>query len=84
MIFWIGVIGAFFIMAAWLMELLIEMKKKKAAIDLKFAAVYLLGNISLTVYSFMVGDPVYMALNVGIMIFVAFEIIYTLRLLKGK
>jgi len=84
MIFWIGAIGALFIMAAWLMELLIEMRQKKAAIDLKFAAVYLLGNISLTVYSFMVGDPVYMALNVGIMIFVVFEIMYTLRLMKGK
>ena len=83
-IFWLGALGAMLIMAAWLMELLIEMRRKKAAIDLKFAAVYLLGNMSLTIYSFMIKDPVYMALNSGIMVFVVFEIIYTIKIMKGK
>ncbi|MFH0830186.1 MAG: hypothetical protein V1887_03435 [Candidatus Aenigmatarchaeota archaeon] len=80
----VGVLGAIFILGAWVFETYEGVKKHKALIDLRFAAVYALGNGSLILYSWFVHDPVFLVINASILAVVAFEIAYTLTKLKKR
>lgn len=80
----IGAIGAIFILSAWVFETYESVKRHKALMDLKFAAVYALGNGSLMVYSWLVHDPIFFAINASILTVVIFEVVYTLLKLKKR
>jgi len=80
-----GVLGALFILGAWLFETFESVKKHRALVDLRFAVVYALGNVCLMAYAWLIGDMVFFFINVGILSIVIFEIAYTLLVAKkGK
>lgn len=80
----IGALGAVLILGAWVFETYEGVKKHKALVDLRFAAVYALGNGSLIAYAWFVKDPVFLTINASILAVVSFEIIYTLLKLKKR
>lgn len=79
-----GILGALLILGAWVFETFESVKRHRAAVDLKFAVVYMFGNISLIIYSWFTSDMVFLFINVGIFCIVIFEIAYTLWLLKRR
>lgn len=80
-----GILGALFILGAWIFETYESVKNHKALVDLRFAFVYALGNVCLITYSWFIGDMVFLFINVGILSIVLFEIAYTLLIKKkGK
>ena len=80
----VGAIGAIFILGAWVFETYEGVKKHKALIDLRFAAVYAMGNISLLAYALLMGDPVFQVINGSILAVVVFEMIYTVTRIKRR
>jgi lipid-A-disaccharide synthase-like uncharacterized protein len=74
----IGIAGAILLVLAWLFETLESIKKHKSLIDLKFALIYLLGTVLLSVYSYQENDYVFLGLQFCLIILVIFEIVYTL------
>ena len=84
MILEFGVLGAMCILGAWLFETYESVKRHKALVDLRFAAVYALGNACLITYSWLIGDMIFFSVNVGILCIVLFEIAYTLFMLGRR
>ena len=76
----IGVIGLVLLLAAWLVELIISLKKHKVLIDLRFAAMYLAATVALTTYAYQINDPIFFWLQMGLIALVVFEVAYTLKL----
>jgi hypothetical protein len=79
-----GILGALCILGAWVFETFESVKRRKALVDLKFAAVYAVGNACLITYSWLIGDMIFLFVNVGIFSIVIFEIAYTLWLLRRR
>ena len=75
----LGVLGGFFLLSAWLFETEEAIRKHKKLIDLKFAFIYITGNMFMTLYSITTGNRVFIFINAAILILVAFEILYTLH-----
>jgi lipid-A-disaccharide synthase-like uncharacterized protein len=73
----IGILGAILLALAWLFETIESIKKHKSLIDLKFALIYLVSTILLTVYAFQNNDIVFFGVNALLIILVIFEIVYT-------
>jgi len=80
----VGAIGAVFILGAWVFETYEGVKRHKSLVDLRFAAVYAVGNISLLTYSWLVHDPIFLAVNASILAVVVFEMLYTVTRLKKR
>lgn len=80
----IGILGAFCILGAWLFETFESVKNHKGLVDLRFAAVYALGNVCLMTYSWLIGDLLFFSVNLGILAIVLFEIAYTLHTLGRR
>jgi lipid-A-disaccharide synthase-like uncharacterized protein len=78
----IGAIGAALILGAWVFETYESVKKHKGFVDLRFAAVYAMGNIGLLTYAWLIRDPVFLTVNAAILGVVLFEIAYTINKLK--
>ncbi|MBU5558025.1 MAG: lipid-A-disaccharide synthase N-terminal domain-containing protein [Candidatus Aenigmatarchaeota archaeon] len=81
---WIGIIGALFIAAAWSYEMWESIERHKSLIDLRFAGIYLIGNILLLMYALLLRDVVFIAVNTTIAILVLFEIAYTIGWKFGR
>ena len=79
-----GVMGAVFILGAWVFETYEGVRKHKALVDLRFAAVYALGNGSLILYAWFKQDPVFFIINASILAVVGFEMAYTLMKMKKR
>ena len=85
MFFIAGSIGALLIICAWAFEAIQSVERHKSLMDLKFAAIYIVAMSMLVVHSLAIGDPVFIFLNVTILIIAAFEVIYTIHLhRRGK
>jgi len=84
MVLEIGILGALCILGAWIFETYESVKRHKALVDLRFAAVYALGNVCLMTYSWLINDMLFFSVNLGILAIVLFEIAYTLRMLMRK
>lgn len=80
----VGLIGAMFIIAAWLYETLEEMKKHKSLIDLKFSLISAIGTGFLILYSYLIGNFVFFWLNICIGAIIIFEAAYTIHITKFK
>jgi lipid-A-disaccharide synthase-like uncharacterized protein len=75
----IGIAGAILLLAAWLFETYESVKRHKSLIDLKFAFIYIISTILLTVYAYQNSDVVFFSVNVFLILIVLFEIIYTVH-----
>lgn len=74
----IGIAGAILLFLAWLFETIESIKKHKSLVDLKFALIYIISTILLTVYAYQNNDIVFFGVNALLIILVLFEIIYTI------
>lgn len=59
----IGLLGLICIVAAWVPQTIKTIKDGTSFIQLSFLILYIVGSLSLTVYSIVVFDPIYLALN---------------------
>ena len=59
----IGIAGAILLLVAWLFETYESVKRHKALIDLKFAIIYIISTILLTVYAFQRNDNIFFSVN---------------------
>jgi len=80
----IGIAGAILLLVAWLFETYESVKKHKALIDLKFAFIYIISTILLTVYAFQRNDNIFFSVNLCLIVLVLFEIFYTIKKTKKK
>ena len=74
----IGIAGAVLLLAAWLFETYESVKKHKSLIDLKFAFIYIISTILLTVYAYQNNDMIFFSVNLCLIVLVLFEIAYTI------
>jgi lipid-A-disaccharide synthase-like uncharacterized protein len=81
---WTGILGAIIILAAWCYETLESIKLHKSLVDLRFAIVYLFGNVLLVFYSIVLGDPVFLLINAALVLLVLFEVLYTVGWKFGR
>jgi hypothetical protein len=80
----IGITGASFILIAWILGLVDELKTRENLIELRFSLVSLLGTVILIYYSNAIGNVVFLFLNLGIFLVIIFEIAYTTYLVKYR
>jgi hypothetical protein len=80
----IGIAGAALLLMAWLFETYESVKRHKALVDLKFAFIYIISTILLTVYAYSNNDIVFFSVNLLLIIVVLFEIVYTIYKTKLK
>ncbi|MCD6399013.1 MAG: hypothetical protein J7L08_03765 [Candidatus Aenigmarchaeota archaeon] len=80
----IGVIGGGLVLLAWILGLRDEIKSHKNLIELRFSIITSIGVLMLIYYSFLKNDPVFLFLNLGILLVVLFEIIYTFHIVGKK
>ncbi len=74
----IGIAGAILLLAAWLFETYESVKRHKSLIDLKFAFIYIISTVLLTVYAYQNNDMVFFSVNIFLILIVLFEIAYTI------
>lgn len=74
----IGIAGGVLLLAAWLFETFESVRNHKSLIDLKFAFIYMISTVLLTVYAFQNNDIVFFGVNIGLIVIVMFEIAYTI------
>ncbi|MEM0372766.1 MAG: SemiSWEET family transporter [archaeon] len=65
----VGILGAFMLIAAWLPPTIKAVIKKKSDMNLWFELLFFLGAFLLTVYALQTGDLVFVALNAAAAIF---------------
>lgn len=80
----IGIAGAILLLLAWAFETFESLEHHKALVDLKFAFIYIVSTILLTVYAYQRNDMVFFSVNLLLIVLVLFEIGYTLKNLKKK
>jgi len=80
----IGIAGAVLLLVAWLFETYESVKRHKALIDLKFAFIYIISTILLTIYAFQRNDNIFFSVNLCLIVLVLFEIFYTIKKTKKK
>lgn len=77
-----GISGAIIIVIAWTWETIEAIKRHKSLVDLSFAALSLIGNTLITIYSWMIQNMIFFWLNFIIWIVIIFEIWYSLHIKK--
>ena len=80
----IGIVGATFILIAWILGLMDELKDRKNLIELRFSILSFFGTAILFYYAYMKGDVVFQFLNLGIFFVIVFEIAYTIYIVKHR
>ena len=80
----IGIFGIVLLIAAWLWETYEDIRKHKMQIHTHFAVLYILGNVALVIYAWMIGSQVFFWLNVILITAVLFEVAYSFKLGKRK
>jgi len=80
----IGIAGAAFILIAWVLGLMDELRSRKNLIELRFSILSFFGTTILFYYAYMKGDFVFQFLNLGIFFVIIFEILYTLYIVKHR
>lgn len=74
----IGIIGSLCVLIAWAFDALESAREHKSLVDLRFSFLYLAGVVTLTIYSFIINNIIFMSLELAITVLVVAEIIYSL------
>jgi len=72
----IGILGAIVLIVAWIWETYENIKKHKLSIHLHFAAMYIFGNVMLTVYAWMISNMIFFWLSIILLVAIAAELSY--------
>jgi MtN3 and saliva related transmembrane protein len=79
---WIGIIGLVCIAGAWVPQTTETIRTKRCTIGIPFLILYILGSLSLTIYALIIGDTVFLLLNIAAT--VQSVINFYFRLFPGK
>jgi len=80
----VGLLGASLILIAWVLGLMDELKTRKNLIELRFSILSLFGTVALLYYAYMRSDFVFEFLNLGILVVIVFEILFTIYIVKYR
>ena len=75
----IGIAGLVILAASWIDETWKIIKAGRSPLDKKFAILYSLGSLCLVVYSFHLGDMLFMVLNGFVFLLSLVDLGYTLK-----
>jgi len=78
----IGIIGSVLLLIAWAYETVDSVRRHKCLIDLRFAFMYIGGNLFLFGYSVLIGDMVFITLQAILICLVFSEIVYSIYIKK--
>ncbi|KPU63902.1 membrane protein [Thermococcus sp. EP1] len=59
----VGLIGMLLLVSSWIPQTLETIKNKKCPLNLEFIMVYVTASTLLTIYSYLIGDIVFLTLN---------------------
>ncbi|HII66588.1 MULTISPECIES: lipid-A-disaccharide synthase N-terminal domain-containing protein [Thermococcus] len=59
----VGLIGMLLLVSSWAPQTLETIKNKKCPLNLEFIIIYVTASLLLTIYSYLIRDPVFLALN---------------------
>lgn len=76
----IGFLGSFLVLLAWILGLVDELRSKKNLIEIKFSFITLVGVIFLLIYSFLKGEWPFIILNLGLLLMIIFEVLYSMKI----
>ena len=79
-----GVLGLFLIGIGWLHQILEIIKSKHSHLNLTFTATYVLGSISLIIYSWELKDPIFIILKVIALLTGLIALFYSIRSIEIK
>jgi lipid-A-disaccharide synthase-like uncharacterized protein len=79
---YIGVIGLIFIGVGWIPQIIEIIKTKKSNLNLKFALLYTLGSLALTLYAIQLNDKIFTMLNGFAFLMSTIGLYYTVKSTK--
>ena len=74
-----GIIGTIALITAWFWETYENIKKHKIVIHTHFALLYIFGNSLITIYSWMIGNPIFFWMSIILLTAILCEFIYSLK-----
>ncbi|MCD6559849.1 MAG: hypothetical protein J7K57_08325 [Palaeococcus sp.] len=60
---WIGLLGMLLLVSSWAPQTLETIKHKKCPLNFRFVIIYVIASFLLTIYSYIIGDWVFLTLN---------------------
>jgi len=60
---WIGLLGMLLLVSSWAPQTLETIKNKKCPLNFRFIIIYVTASFLLTIYSYIIGDWVFLTLN---------------------
>ena len=75
----LGLIGLILLAVAWIPETVQIIRNKKEKIDWRFGALYVLGSLTLAIYSYQIRDTIFVVLNVFILVMSSISLFYSLK-----
>jgi len=79
-----GIIGSICIAIAWIPQIIEIIKTKHSHLNIGFASLYVLGSLSLTIYSLQIKDTIFTFLNSFALLMGMIGLIYTIKSRKNK
>ncbi|MEK6981652.1 MAG: hypothetical protein AABX38_01860 [Candidatus Micrarchaeota archaeon] len=79
----LGIVGLSLILIGWIYETYNLVKTRKSNLPLSFSILYSLGSLCLAVYSYLLGDLIFLALNVVATLIAMLNVLIGLNT-KGK
>ena len=75
-----GIIGTIVLIAAWAHETIENVRKRKLVIHPHFAVLYIVGNLLLTYYAYMIQSAVFFWLGIALLVAIIGELCYSFKL----
>ena len=75
----LGLIGLLLLAVAWIPETIEIIRNKKDKIDWRFGVLYILGSLALAIYSYQIGDTIFVILNAFIFVMSSLSLVYSLK-----
>lgn len=79
-----GLIGLILILAGWVYETFLVLRKIKMPLPLGFAALYGIGSLLLAIHSWMLNDLVFLILNIAATLIAIINISFILNLISNR
>lgn len=60
---WIGLLGMMLLVSSWAPQTIETIKRKRCPLNSRFVLIYVTASFLLTLYSYMIGDWIFLTLN---------------------
>ena len=81
---WLGIIGLILIGIGWTQQIIQIIKEKKSNLNFGFALLYVIGSLSLVLYSLQINDLIFALLNCFALLMGEIGLFYTIKYNKKK